>query len=123
MKIKADEFEKSVMSLLEEYGDEVYNVLGDAMQETADHAVKSLKNVKFKTGKTYSKGWKSQVDEKWYGYSAVIYNAKQYYLTHLLEYGHAKQNGGRVAGQEHIYPVDQDAEKEIVEIIERKLGQ
>ena len=70
-----------------------------------------------KTGK-YSKGW-GQTKQK---DSIIIHNKKRASLTHLLEKGHAKRNGGRVAPIKHIEPVEEFIKKEMVNRIEKELG-
>lgn len=97
------------------------DALNLSIETVAKNAVKELKAIKFGGTGKYSKGWKSKVIKTRLGTDAVVYNAKQYYLTHLLEYGHAKQNGGRVEGQEHIGTVNNKVGDEVVEELEKRL--
>lgn len=64
----------------------------------------------------YAEGWtRTKVKGKW-----IVHNKTDYQLTHLLEKGHAKVNGGRVGARVHIAPIARKAvdkyENEINEI-------
>ncbi|MGK4152047.1 HK97 gp10 family phage protein [Kurthia gibsonii] len=63
---------------------------------------------------SYRKGWRvKQVDGRY-----VVHNATDYQLTHLLEHGHAKVGGGRIAPRPHIKPVEESMIKDFVEEME-----
>lgn len=83
-----------------------------AAEEVAKDGVEKLKSSSpNKTGK-YAKSW----GIKKVGKIFVLHN-KRYQLTHLLENGHAKVNGGRVAPRVHIKPVEQ----QMIEDFEQKV--
>jgi hypothetical protein len=54
------------------------------------------------------------------GAEVVVHN-KIYGLTHLLEKGHAKRGGGRVAGIPHIAPVEEEITGKLSDEIEKEL--
>lgn len=66
---------------------------------------------------TYARGWTKKKRGK-----AIIVHNKEYQLTHLLEHGHAKVNGGRVEGQEHIKPVEKHLQDDAVNTFKKNLG-
>ncbi|MNW18141.1 hypothetical protein D3C71_2175820 [compost metagenome] len=51
----------------------------------------------------------------------MIYNEKHYRLTHLLEKGHVKRGGGRVAARVHIEPVEERIVAEFEKRVERAI--
>lgn len=59
-----------------------------------------------RTGK-YARGWKTRKAEKFY----ETYNSTKPEITHLLNTGHAKQNGGRVPGDHHIDTAETNANR------------
>lgn len=113
---------KEVGNLLEKYGEEVNHLLQEAVPKVAKGAVKQLKSSSPKDTGKYAKGWTSKVEKSRLGVSATVYGGnKTGSIAHLLEHGHAKRNGGRVPGNEHIRPVEEWASEELVNEIERGL--
>jgi len=67
----------------------------------------------------YAKGWSDKVEENAEGsYTGTVYNKNHYQLTHLLEKGHAKRNGGRVQGIPHIEPAFEQMQADMEEGLE-----
>ena len=101
-----------VTKALRQYTQAVQDVLEDKAEEITKETVKQLKATSPKRTGRYSKAWIRKKTENGY----VIHN-KRYYLTHLLENGHAKRGGGRVAPVVHIAPAEESAvesfEKEV----------
>lgn len=119
-KCKIKGISNEITKILQEYSDEVSENLEMAKEVTAKETVKELKKTspkrKGKGGGKYAKGWKvSDIRGK-----KVIHN-KKYQLTHLLEHGHAKINGGRVAARVHIRPAEEKAIKNYIERVERAI--
>lgn len=109
MNIQAADLRKVVNDMLGDYAEEVTDAVGVAVENTANDAVKKLKTTDagFKNRK-YSKGWTKQVVKHRLYSEAVVYNRSEGHLTHLLEFGHAKRNGGRTRAFPHIAPVNDE---------------
>ena len=104
--------------IVKSYAAEERKDAGEAVKKTARKTVQRLKTSPKKKG-GYSKGWRSKVEEGiGAGSTAVIYNAKKPGLTHLLEKGHEKRDGGFVRGIPHIEPAFRQAAEEL----ERDMG-
>ena len=98
---------------LQEYSQEVVKGINLKSEKISKEAVKELKKTSPKRYGKYAKAWRKKTETK-FGEpnNHIIHVDKPHYrLTHLLEHGHAKVNGGRVQGQPHIEP----AEREVVE--------
>lgn len=106
---------KEIAKVLQEYTNEVTEGLEKAKEEVAKEAVKELKKTSPKLTGDYAKGWRT----KRIGTAQVVHNATNYQLTHLLEHGHAKREGGRVAGIPHIEPAEQRAIDEYTKQVEK----
>ena len=103
--------------ILSEYKEDIVDGMNSVKEEVAKETVNKLKSTsprKRKGGGQYAKGWKiSDVKGK-----KIIHN-KKYQLTHLLEYGHAKVNGGRVDAKVHIRPAEEKAIKKYISGVEK----
>ena len=116
----ADDFATQLMDVLKTYTKDVEEDLEQAKITVAKDAVKRLKKgggFKNRTGK-YNRGWAIKKDKK----TISIWNSKQWYLTHLLEAGHAKRNGGRTKAFVHIEPVNQYVQDEFEEEVRKRIG-
>ena len=127
--IKPVDLTATVDKLLAEYGDEVFDVMGDAIKETSEKAMNELRSVKHFSSKgnpsgDYSKSW--TYEQKKVGRlkeKSTVYNEEHYRLTHLLESGHSKVLWGRRTGESvqaypHIKPVNDEAQENLVRFVE-----
>jgi len=121
-RVSIDDLPTVVKKSLEEYCDFTAEEVKQIVQEVSE-SVKDeiMEKAPVDTG-AYRKSWRvSKEKETATSLSMVVHSEKHYRLTHLLEKGHAKRGGGRVAAQVHIAPAESNAEKMIVEKIERRL--
>lgn len=112
---------KAIEAELEEYVDDVTEVMRQAVIETTDQAVETLKVTSPKRRGKYAKGWASKViEDSPTGLVKTVHN-KTAGLTHLLENGHAKAGGGRVEGIPHIAPAEREAIRQLEKRLEDRL--
>lgn len=122
--ISGENLEKAIENILSEYGDEVSQVLGDVIEDVVKDSAKELKafNQGRRPWKHYPKGWTYKIKKGRIDIEGVVHNKDHYRLTHLLEFGHAKRNGGRTAAFPHIAEVNEYAQKEVLKRLEEKLA-
>ncbi len=122
--VSVENLSSAVRRQLEEYcsftADEVKQIVG----EVGESVKKEIQeNAPVDTG-AYRKSWRvTKESETATSMSVVVHSEKRYRLTHLLEKGHAKRGGGRVAAKVHIAPAEANAEKQLIEKVERSLRQ
>lgn len=121
MNIKPEDLYGTVSKLLQEYGDEALDIVEQTVKKTAREAAKQLQTAGEFEGDKYRKGWRTKVEKNRLSIDAHVYNAKLPGLTQLLEFGHAKQNGGRTRAFPHIADVNTWAQDEAVSRLEDKL--
>lgn len=126
--IKVGDFSKVLQKEMQAYTREVSEGITKVAGEVAKQGAKELQEISksaFKTAqdKPYHKGWSVKNETSGNKISFVIHNKTKPGLAHLLEHGHAKVNGGRVAGKIHIKPIEEklvkDYEENVIAIIER----
>lgn len=109
--IKVSDLAQAVAQELADYSQDVTDGVKKDVKQVAKDVVTELKQTSPRNSGDYAKGWKSRVEyESPEDIRVRVYNSKKPQLTHLLENGHAKQNGGRVNGIPHIGPAEQRAE-------------
>ena len=118
-----------IQQMIDEYGEDVYRVLPEAVEKVTEEATDKLKAGQWPT---YSGSWtNSDVITARVHRKKVIHNADHYRLTHFLEKGHVVKNGtGRInPGKKtrtgkfpHIKPVEEWAQKELPQEVEREIN-
>ncbi|AWC31865.1 MULTISPECIES: HK97 gp10 family phage protein [Bacillus] len=114
-----DELSNEIAMELQRYANVIEEDMEVVKEEVADNLVGELKQKSPKNTGRYSKGWRKKKD----GNTIIVHNALKPQLTHLLEKGHAKANGGRVPAKVHIAPAEEHAINDFVERVERAIGQ
>lgn len=112
----AAEIEKAMKEQL----DLANEAVNKSVDKVAKETVNELGSTSPRKSGHYAEGWatkegKTATRSK----SAVVWNKKHYQLTHLLEFGHAKVNGGRVAARPHIGSAEQKAIKSFEDELRR----
>ena len=120
--VSIDEMDNAIMDELEKYADLAADELKAAVKETAASVRKDIQaGAPVDTGK-YKKSWSvKNVREDSESIELVVHSRNRYQIAHLLEPGHAKRGGGRVAAKPHIASAEQRGNEKLVQTIEQKL--
>ena len=120
--VSIDEMDSAIMDELEKYAELASDDLKGAVKETAASVRKDIQTgAPVDTGK-YKKSWSvKNVHEDSESIDLVVHSRNRYQIAHLLEHGHAKRGGGRVAAKPHIAAAEQRGNEKLVTTIEQKL--
>lgn len=124
-KVPLERLADTITKVLDEYTQDVTMTVKDVSKRLTKEGTKAVKagarSTFGGTGK-YAAGWTSQFETGRFSAQGIIYNEKVPGLPHLLENGHAKRGGGRVAGRAHIKPVEEQISQAMIEAVERDIS-
>ena len=121
-KVSIDQMASVIMDGLKEYADLATNDLKAAVKKTGNEVRKQIQSTAPKASGKYSKSWSVKTTkESSNGMEVTVYSRNRYQLAHLLEFGHAKRGGGRVAASPHIAAAEQAGIESFEQVIERSL--
>ena len=109
------DLETKLKAVLEDYAEHINDSIPEIVKKCADSAKGTLKSTSPRSKgkpsfgkKHYADQWAVRQEIERLSAGAIIYNkSPTYRLAHLLENGHAKRGGGRVAAIPHIKPVEE----------------
>lgn len=113
---------EAIMDGLREYADLATDSMKTAVKKAGNTVRKEVSaNAPRRTG-TYAKSWRTRkTRESSNVLEVTVYSPKRYMIAHLVEHGHAKRGGGRVAGKPHIAPAEQHGIEQLTREIEEAL--
>ena len=122
-KCTIDNLAKTIMEGIQEYADVASADVKTAVRKAGKNVKAEISaNAPKRTG-AYAKSWAVKTQkETANSLEVVVHSKNRYQIAHLLEHGHAKRGGGRVAGIPHITPAEEKAVKQLEEDIVKKLG-
>jgi len=118
-----DDLASEVMKGLTEYAELADTAMKKAVRKTAT-AVKNeiSENAPEKSGR-YAKSWAAKkVKENSHTLEMTVHSKNRYQIAHLLEHGHAKRGGGRVAAIPRTAPAEENGEQMLESLIEKALS-
>lgn len=107
-----------IMKGLKEYAEITSDKVKSAVKNAGETAVSEIKNNAPRNKGRYAKSWSVKATKENSDLLVLtVYSRDHYRLTHLLEFGHAKRNGGRVPAQPHIALAEEKSVKKLEEEI------
>ena len=122
--VTVDHLAEAVMKGLTEYADVSTELVKQSVQQVSKEVKKEIsENAPKRTG-AYKKSWGTKkTKETRNSLTMTVHSKNRYQIAHLLEHGHAKRGGGRVAARPHIAPAEEHGVTSLQEKIERGLKQ
>lgn len=119
--ISIDQLASAITDAVREYTEDVSAGIEREVDETAQEVLEEVQRnhpYKDRTG-NYTKGFKVTKQDRAGKARRVIWNKKHYRRVHLLEFGHVKRGGGRVAARPHLRPAYDKHAAQLPERIKR----
>lgn len=122
-RVSVNQMADAIAQSMSEYAELSNETMKKSVTEVGQSVKKDIQGgAPVKTGR-YKKSWAVQkVQENANTLVVAVHSRDRYQIAHLLEHGHAKRGGGRVAAIPHIAPAEQRGAEELVSKIERGLS-
>ncbi|MBO5318971.1 MAG: HK97 gp10 family phage protein [Ruminococcus sp.] len=118
-----DSLANDIMAGLREYAELADDAMKTAVKKTATTVKKEISANAPKKSGDYAKSWKTtKTSENSHTLKMTVHSKDHYRLAHLLEKGHAKRGGGRVAGKPHIAPAEENGAEMLTNLITEALS-
>ncbi|MCH4007667.1 MAG: HK97 gp10 family phage protein [Eubacterium sp.] len=119
-KVTVDGLADAINKELKEYAKSTSESVKDAVKKTGKSVRKDISDAAPKRTGAYAKSWSVKTTkETSTSLQVTVYSRNRYQLAHLLEHGHAKRGGGRVAARPHIAPAEERGEKQLENMIRK----
>ena len=121
-KVSVDGLASAVMEELEHYADLSAEGVKAAVKKAGNTVRDEIKATAPRQTGAYAKSWSvKNTKESSSALEVTVYSRNRYQLAHLLEHGHAKRGGGRVAAKPHIAAAEENGVEQLEREIERCL--
>lgn len=112
----------AIMDTLEGYADLATEYVKQAVKDAGNVVKDDIRSHAPKDTGDYAKSWAiKKIKETSNSLTVAVHSRNRYQLAHLLEFGHAKRGGGRVAAQPHIASAEQKGIEYLEEEIRKAL--
>jgi hypothetical protein len=119
-KVTVDGLADAINKELKEYAESTSESVKDAVKKTGKSVRKDISAAAPKRTGAYAKSWSvKKAKETSTSLQVTVYSRNRYQIAHLLEHGHAKRGGGRVAARPHIAPAEERGEKQLESMIRK----
>lgn len=121
--VSIDEMAEAVNEGLQEYSKLASSEVKRAVRKSAKTVKEKIETgAPSRTGRYKSSWVATKQEESSQSLQMVVHSKDRYQLSHLLENGHAKRGGGRVAAISHIAPAEQEGVELLQSLIKKALG-
>lgn len=121
-RIQAGQLAAAVMEQLADYAGVITEDMKTAVKNAGDTARKEIVSSSPKDSGAYARSWTvKKTKESASALEVTVHSRNRYQLAHLLEFGHAKRGGDRVAARPHIALAEEKAIEQLELEIERSL--
>lgn len=118
-----DDMADEIMKGLNEYAELADTAMKKAVCKTATSVKNQISaNAPVRIGR-YKKSWTAKkTKENSHTLEMTVHSKDRYQIAHLLEHGHAKRGGGRVAAISHIAPAEENGADLLESLIKKELS-